>query len=162
MRRTTLCWLALATVIAACGGTVDSEGEGDGGEAGTTVTGTGSGTHTGTGSGTHTTTTSTGGSSTGGSTSTGGTGGVGGCEEPSNPPPNCDAVNYFQCGFYAYCEGTTIVAEWHEHVMCGEVEDIYNYSCTFECESICDDSMVEWPADGQELVTTMCLAVDSS
>ena len=78
------------------------------------------------------------------------------CNMPSHPE-DCSQVTYFQCGFDAHCEGNKVVATWHEHVFCpGQpIEEIVNYSCSYECPAICVEEMV-WPMDGNELVTEFC------
>lgn len=46
-----------------------------------------------------------------------------GCAYP-NYPPDCSLVDYFQCGFDAYCDDGVILVSWHEHVFCNGQEEI--------------------------------------
>ena len=77
---------------------------------------------------------------------------------PCNYPEHsseCAEVSDFQCGFMASCEGDTLVASWHEHVFCGEVEDIVEFTCSHECAGSCVEYL-DWPASGADLVADGC------
>lgn len=90
----------------------------------------------------------------------GGSGGEAGappCPSPPSYSDDCSEVPYFQCGFEAHCEGDSIVASWHEHVMCGDTEEIYGYECSYDCATSCDGDYLDWPEDGTALVDGMCL-----
>jgi len=153
MTRWTALAMALGLVVAACTNQVikpgdDGEGGAGGGNAGgsTGIGGAGGAIHTG-----------------GTMSSSSGSGG-GTCMVPEYSD-SCDEVPYFECGFDAYCEGSTIHASWHVHVMCPDSEEIIqDYTCTFDCglDGACTADFVEWPNDGQELIEQMCLPVVSS
>lgn len=154
MTRWTALAMALGLVAAACGNQVigpDDDGEGGAGGSNTggstDVGGAGGAIHTG---------------GTMSSSSSSGSGG-GSCTAPAYSD-SCDEVPDFECGFDAYCEGSTIHASWHVHVMCDGDEQIVDYTCTFDCSPYgeCTADLVEWPADGQELIGQMCLPVVSS
>lgn len=78
------------------------------------------------------------------------------CASPPDYSDNCAEVSYFECGFMATCDGASITAEWHVHLLCGEREDIASYSCTYDCPEACDSEWSDWPQDGAELVAGMC------
>lgn len=59
------------------------------------------------------------------------------------------------------CDGTTIAMSWHEHVMCGDVDDIVDYSCSYVCPGGCIDDYADWPEGGEAFVETACLPAAS-
>lgn len=74
---------------------------------------------------------------------------------------SCDEVPQFECGFAARCEGGTLYAEWHDHVFCGDAEDIVSFECSYDCLGGCEEGeIVDWPADGATLVADYCTAVE--
>jgi hypothetical protein len=55
-----------------------------------------------------------------------------------------------------------IHVSWHEHVMCGDVEEIIEFTCTYECPYGCEESgYIEWADNGEQLVADSCLGGDS-
>ena len=145
---------ALFSLVAvACGSEVTDEGEGGEGGAGdgggtptTTATGTGSGT-----GGSTTTSTWTG--------STTSTSSYIPCPGPEPYPESCAEIPYFECGFWASCEGSTAKASWHEHIMCGSMgEEIYSYECSYSCPEACDANYSGWPESGAQLVSEICIS----
>ena len=70
-------------------------------------------------------------------------------------------MDYFQCGVDAQCTGDQITVQWHEHVFCPgeEVEDIVDYSCTYDCK--CNpETFIDWPENGEQMVADYCLEGD--
>jgi len=81
---------------------------------------------------------------------------VGTCSPP-NHSSDCSQVSGFQCGFSASCtDGKTIKADWHEHVMCPDMEQIYNFTCSYTCPNGCNSSTGVWPQNGADLVKQLC------
>jgi len=84
-----------------------------------------------------------------------------GCVYPDYPT-DCSLVDYFQCGFDAYCDDGVILVSWHEHVFCDEVEEIIEFTCTYECPYGCEEgAYIEWPENGEQLVADSCLGGDA-
>jgi hypothetical protein len=77
------------------------------------------------------------------------------CEYPSYPE-ECAEVDHFECGFGFACDGDTLVARWHEHVFCGDYEEIVEYTCSHECADGCVASRGDWPDVGADLVAAVC------
>jgi hypothetical protein len=83
------------------------------------------------------------------------------CTTPTYPD-DCSEVSYFQCGFAAACADGVIHAEWHEHVFCGDVEDIVSFTCSYTCENGCTaGDIMDWPSDGGALVDDHCTPAGS-
>ena len=79
------------------------------------------------------------------------------CETPYFSD-DCSEVDSFQCGFEGSCEDGVITIMWHEHAFCGGIEEIYDFSCSYECPGNCSPDIAEaWPADGEEMVELYCL-----
>ena len=81
--------------------------------------------------------------------------------EQCDPPvysDDCLEVDYFQCGFEAYCMDGVLSVEWHEHVFCPgqEMEDIVGYSCTHNCDCA-PVEYIDWANNGEELIAQACL-----
>jgi len=75
------------------------------------------------------------------------------CESPPMYPDNCLEVSDFQCGFEAQCSEGVITILWHEHVFCGDVEEIVDYTCTYECPGECDEAVSEeWLENGKQVL----------
>ena len=85
-----------------------------------------------------------------------GGGGAGGCDVPSYSS-DCSAVTSFQCGFSSSCQGNQIQVSWHHHYSCDGQEEIASFTCTYDCPVACDDDYMDWPANGQDLVGTICV-----
>lgn len=84
-----------------------------------------------------------------------------GCSGP-NYPPDCSLVDYFQCGFDGQCIDGVIHVSWHEHVMCGDVEEIIEFTCTYECPYGCEEGgYIDWAENGEQLVADTCLGDDA-
>lgn len=84
-----------------------------------------------------------------------------GCAYPDYPT-DCSLVDYFQCGFEASCADGVIFVSWHEHVFCNDVEEIIEFTCTYECLYGCEEgAYIDWPENGTELVADNCLGEDA-
>jgi hypothetical protein len=84
-----------------------------------------------------------------------------GCVYPDYPT-DCSLVDYFQCGFEAYCDDGVIHVSWHEHVFCNGQEEIVEFTCTYACPYGCEEgAYIDWPEDGQQLVADNCLGQDA-
>ena len=79
-----------------------------------------------------------------------------GCHYPSHSD-DCSLVYDFQCGIEPTCSDGVITVNWHEHVMCGDMEDIVEFSCSYQCPLGCEDGYIsDWPGSGAELVANNC------
>ena len=75
---------------------------------------------------------------------------------------DCSQVPYFQCGFEFWCDGAVAHVQWHEHVMCGATERIYEYACSYPCTEECDPMGTSWPDSGETLVDEACVGAGQS
>jgi hypothetical protein len=143
---------AVATIVAVASGSwigCDDDDPGGAAGAGGTETGTaagtatGAGTSTGTPAGTGTATTPT------------------ACPIPSNIDyGDCDDVSDVGTSYCFIdslsCEGSTMVAVWHDHDECGEP---YEMSCDHLCPEACtaiDASSLSPPVPGADVIAAMC------
>lgn len=91
---------------------------------------------------------------TGGSAGAAGSGG-GTCVPPSFST-DCSEVTQFQCGIAPSCDGNVAKMSWHHHYNCNGQEEIMSFTCSYPCAANCDPDYMDWPADGQDFVSSIC------